>query len=207
MRRFAPALIASLILGCTPGDDESAKRIASLQSALEARDKELSETKAALKNLQDAQRDRLSDHEQRASDWVLASGGVLLLRAGEQSVRVHTVGELPTQHFEVLQVDFKGNRKIDDAGMEALRGLSHIRALDLFDTRIGDAGLAHVIGLKTLEGLTLRDTSVTDRGASELRKLTNLKLLDLVGTQVTPVAVESLRRALPGCQIESGDKK
>jgi hypothetical protein len=207
MRRFALAILASLLFGCTRTDDESAKTIASLKSALEAKEKELAEAKAALKAIQDAQLDRRNDPEQRAADWVLANGGELMLRVGERPVDVQTVGQLPTEHFHILQILLKSNRKIDDAGVAALRGLSHIRNLDLFDTKIGDAGLRSILDLKTLEGLTLRETLVTDSGARELQNLTNLKLLDLVGTNVSPVTVEALRRSLPKCQIDAGEKK
>ena len=207
MRRFAPAIIASLLLGCSRTDDDSAKKIASLKSALDATEKELADAKATLKKIQDAHRDRRNDPEQRAADWVLANGGDLLLRVGDRPLEVHTVGELPTEHFHVLQILFKSNRKIDDAGMEALAGLNHLQNLDLLHTKIGDAGLAPIVGLNTLEGLTLRQTQVTDAGARELKNLTNLKLLDLVGTNVSPVSVEALKRSLPKCQIDSGEKK
>jgi hypothetical protein len=157
--------------------------------------------------MEEARSERLQDPEHRAADWALANGGDLVVRVEDRTVEVHTAGELPTEHFQILQMQFKSNHKIDDDGLRSLNGLSHIRTLDLFDTRIGDAGVAHVVPLTSLEGLTLRDTRVTDAGAAKLTRLSNLKLLDLVGTSVTQGMARTLQRALPNCKIDSVDKK
>ena len=208
MRRFAFATIPTLLLfGCTRQDDESARTIATLKGELDAARQELAETKALLRKMEDAGRERLQDPEHRAADWALANGGALVVRVGDRPVEVHTAGELPTEHFQILQMQFKSNHKIDDAGLQALKGLSHIRTLDLFDTKIGDAGLVHVVPLTTLEGLTLRDTRVTDAGVAKLVRLSNLKLLDLVGTGVSPTMGRTLQKALPTCKIDTVDKK
>jgi Leucine-rich repeat (LRR) protein len=208
MRRFALATIPTLLLfGCTRHDDESAKALATLKSELDAAKKELAETKSALRTMEDALRERLSDPEHRAADWALASGGALVVRVGDRPVEVRTAGELPTEHFQILQMQFKSNHKIDDDGLKALKGLSHIRTLDLFDTKIGDPALASIAQLTSLEGLTLRDTQVTDAGVAKLTRLSNLKLLDLVGTSVTPAMARTLQTLLPKCKIDTVDKK
>ena len=207
MRRFLLATIPMLfLLGCTRHDDDP-KTVAALKDEIESLKKELTDTKTALKQMQDTQRERILDPEHRAADWALANGGDLIVRVGDRPVEVRTAGELPTEHFQILTMKFKSNHKIDDAGLAALKGLSHIRTLDLFDTRIGDAGMAHIAPLTTLEGLTLRDTLVTDRGAVKLTGLTNLKLLDLVGTSVSPAIAKRLQKALPKCKIDTVDKK
>ena len=208
MRRFAFAMIPTLLLlGCTHRDDDSGKALAALKNELEATKRQLAETKSLLRKMEEAHSERLQDPEHRAADWALANGGDLIVRVEDRTVDVHTAGELPTEHFQILEMLFKSNHKIDDDGLKALKGLSHIRTLDLFDTKIGDAGLAHVTPLTSLEGLTLRDTRVTDAAAVYLTRLTNLKLLDLVGTSVTPTMARTLQKALPFCKVDSADKK
>jgi hypothetical protein len=208
MRRFAFALVPTLfLLGCTRQDEESSKIIAALRAKLESAEKKLAEMEVVVKKHEDASRERNGDPDRRAADWALANGGDLVVRVGDRALDVHTAGELPRDHFQILQILFKSNHKIDDAGLEALRGLSHVRTLDLFDTKIGDAGMVFVAPLTTLEGLTLRETSVTDLGAVKLTRLTNLKLLDLVGTSVSPTMAKRLQIALPKCKIDTVDKK
>jgi hypothetical protein len=56
-----------------------------------------------------------------------------------------------------------------------------LKALKLDMTSVGDAGLAHGTGFRKLNTLDLTRTRVTDEGA------------------------EKLRRALPDCEILSGD--
>jgi hypothetical protein len=207
MRRFAFATIPMLLLlGCTRHDDD-AKTVAALKDEIESLKKDLASTQATLKQMQDLQRERVLDPEHRAADWALANGGDIIVRVGDRPVEVRTAGELPTEHFQILEMKFKSNHKIDDMGLASIKGLSHIRTLDLFDTRIGDAGIAHIAPLTTLEGLTLRDTLVTDYGAVNLTRLKNLKLLDLVGTKVTPAIANTLQKALPNCKIDTIDKK
>ena len=208
MRRFAFALVPTLFLiGCTRQDEESSKIIAALKDKLETAEKKLAQMEDVVKKHEDARRERFRDPDHRAADWALANGGDLVVRVGDRALEVHTAGELPAEHFQILQILFKSNHKIDDAGLEALKGLSHVRTLDLFDTKIGDAGLTYIARLTTLEGLTLRETPVTDVGAAQLVRLTNLKLLDLVGTSVTPAMATKLQIALPKCKIDTVDKK
>jgi Leucine Rich repeat len=208
MRRFALATIPMLLLlGCTRHDEDSSKVIAALTEKLESAEKKLAELEDVVKKHEDARRERLRDPEHRAADWALANGGDLVVRVDDRTVDVHTGGELPIAHFQILEMKFKSNHKIDDGGLDALKGLSHIRTLDLFDTKIGDAGLAYIAPLTTLEGLTLRETQVTDAGVARLTRLTNLQLLDLVGTKVTSTMAKKLQTALPRCKIDTVDKK
>src|SRR5204863_383703 len=51
-----------------------------------------------------------------------------------------------------------------------LKGLSHVRQLDLFETRLGDAGLAHFHGFTELIWIDLGHTRVSDRGVLALKR-------------------------------------
>lgn len=76
----------------------------------------------------------------------------------------------------VIGVAFS-NRKVTDAGLEHLKGLTQLQHLILQNTKITDAGLEHLKGLTQLQQLNL-NTKVTDQG------------------------VERLQQALPKCKIE-----
>jgi hypothetical protein len=94
--------------------------------------------------------------------------------------------------------------KVTDDGLKALEPLKNIRRLHLENTRIGDAGLTHLKGLMTLEYLNLYGTQVTDSGLAQLEGLKNLKALYLWQTKVTPAGVETLKKALPKCEVNLG---
>jgi hypothetical protein len=105
---------------------------------------------------------------------------------------------------EQLAVLNLGRTKVTDDGLKSLEGLKNLRKLHLENTRIGDAGLAHLKNLSSLEYLNLYGTQVTDSGLSELEGLKHLKSLYLWQTKVTPEGVEKLKKALPGCEINTG---
>jgi hypothetical protein len=94
--------------------------------------------------------------------------------------------------------------KVTDDGLKAVQGLKNLRRLHLENTKIGDGGLAHLKDLSNLEYLNLYGTQVTDSGLSQLEGLKNLKSLYLWQTKVTPEGVEKLKKALPGCMINTG---
>ena len=117
------------------------------------------------------------------------------------------------------------NSKINDAGLEYLKGLTSLYQLNLehtlitdkglvhlkgltklqwlyFDhTKITDKGLVHLKGLTQLRVLQLNYTQVTDTGLEHLKELTGLQSLLLMGTKVTDEGVKTLQTALPNCEI------
>ncbi len=62
--------------------------------------------------------------------------------------------------------------KVTDAGLKHLKGLTHLRDLDLSQTQISDAGLDELKGLTTLKHLTLRGLNerLSDAAANELKR-------------------------------------
>jgi len=89
--------------------------------------------------------------------------------------------------------------KQDDQG-EVVEGLLNGR-------KITDAGLVHLKGMTKLESLDFRYTQITDAGLVHLKGLTSLVRLELVvhaanlGTKVTDAGVADLQKALPNCLI------
>lgn len=89
------------------------------------------------------------------------------------------------------------------ARLPRLEWLSLIRSVDLTDE-----GLAIVSRLKHLRTLTIFDAEqLTDEGLLRLGQLTSLERLqlDLGRHRVSSKALESLKRALPNCQIDVGN--
>jgi hypothetical protein len=96
----------------------------------------------------------------------------------------------------VLQM---ANPDVTDATLEYLKGMSHLKELDLNGTRVTDAGLATLKGLPALETLRLRGTKVTDAGFRDsLAGMESLKQLDLRETQVSRDTVKAWREAKEG---------
>lgn len=95
-----------------------------------------------------------------------------------------------------------GITQMTDAGVENLKGLTNLEALNLMSTSVTDVGLEHLKGLTKLQVLILQNTQVTDAGLEHLKGLTNLQTLVLSGTQVTDAGVKGLQKALPKCRID-----
>jgi hypothetical protein len=95
----------------------------------------------------------------------------------------------------VLQM---ANADVTDDTLEYLRGMTHLRELDLSGTAVTDRGLTALDGLP-LEKLHLARTRVTDAGVREhLTPLQTLRLLDVSGTQVSDEALAAWKKARPG---------
>jgi hypothetical protein len=55
--------------------------------------------------------------------------------------------------------------------------------------------------IASLEYLLIGQTKITDDGVRHLKEMRNLKGLSLIRSQLSPQAVDSLRQALPNCQV------
>ena len=114
-----------------------------------------------------------------------------------------------------------------DAGLEQLKDLPQLRALELHASRFTDASLSHLKGLAQIEQLNLMDTAVSGEGLEQLKDLSQLRTLSFSGklsdaglqhlkvvtrlkglylwqTQVTAAGIRDLSAALPSCHIELG---
>jgi hypothetical protein len=85
------------------------------------------------------------------------------------------------------------NTRITDAGLEPVSRLSHLQALHLSDTAVTDAGLQQLRGLTELRDLGLNRTRVTDAGLAQLKGFTNLSSLALDGTRITDEGLAQLK--------------
>jgi hypothetical protein len=101
--------------------------------------------------------------------------------------------------LEELRLD--SAEAVTDSGMEHLAGLTNLEALSLQYTRVGDAGVERLAGLSRLRELVLYHTGVTDAVAPTLAKLTRLERLYVGETGITEKGLETLKAALPRCEM------
>ncbi len=91
--------------------------------------------------------------------------------------------------------------QITDAGLEHLKGMTSLETLRLAGTQITDAGLEHLKGMTSLNQLSLNDTQITDAGLEHLTGMTSLTDLSLRDTQITDSGLAEIKAALPKCRV------
>lgn len=94
---------------------------------------------------------------------------------------------------ELQYLGLAGNRRISLTSLLKLKGLSHLRVLDLNSSSVTDAGLAIVKHFPELRVLNLGYTNVTGAGLESLAGLSHLKSLDLRQCEVQGAALKPLR--------------
>ncbi|NLI98550.1 hypothetical protein GX441_07825 [bacterium] len=100
-----------------------------------------------------------------------------------------------------LSIGGGGPGHLTDTGIAYLSGLSTLQHLDISSTYVTDEGLEYIQSLVNLKILNLVSTGITDKGLVHIETLKNLRLLDLSGTTVTDEGIESVKKAVPGCEI------
>jgi hypothetical protein len=71
---------------------------------------------------------------------------------------------------------------------------------------VSDAGLVQIKEWKNLRDVSLTGTQVSDNGLVHFKNCENLASLWLQRTKVTREKIEELRKVLPKCKIEWGEK-
>jgi len=120
-----------------------------------------------------------TDSARQSAQWVLSIGGKIRIRQDGQTRQIEAAKDLPAAPFDVVLVDLQSNPKVNDAGLQHLKGLTNLTVLDLRSTRVSDAGLEHLKGLVNLRVLILNDTRMTDAGFVHLKGLSDLTELYL----------------------------
>lgn len=82
-----------------------------------------------------------------------------------------------------------------------MAGLTNLKDLALYDSRVTDLGLSYLDKLTNLQSLVLHGTAVSDDGLMYLKKLGKLQHLTLYNSNVTLTGVRDLQRALPKANI------
>lgn len=112
------------------------------------------------------------------------------------------LGRLTNLRTLELAGDFE-HKRLTDAGLAHLAGLTRLTELDVSEHLLTDAGLVHLAGLTELEVLNLSDNEgIVGPGLEHLKHLPKLRRLDLGSTGLTTAAVPLLRQF---SQLESLD--
>ncbi len=83
-----------------------------------------------------------------------------------------------------------GMRKVTDAGLAHLAGLTALEELDLSYSQVPDAGLAHLAGLTALETLYLPySQEITDAGVAKIQKALPNCSIDTLGPVPDPISL------------------
>jgi Leucine Rich Repeat (LRR) protein len=101
------------------------------------------------------------------------------------------VGQL--RQIQTLEMSDIGQRKVTDAGLAHLKGLTKLLELHLSGSEVTDAGMVYLKDLTALKILELSGSEVTDAGMVYLKDLTALKILDLNYTHVTDAGLVHLK--------------
>ena len=114
-----------------------------------------------------------------AARKLVADHAVLTVRTrtGGEISTVRQAADLPRQRFDVTAVDLHDNALIDDDDLPLFAPLNDI------------------------ESIALGGTGVTDAGLSQLYGLASLKTLDLGSLQLSRASVDSLKEAIPDCEV------
>lgn len=118
------------------------------------------------------------------------------------ATRITDAGLAVLKDFPELRYLGLRANQISDEGLLHLAPLRRLTGLHLGETHVTDAGLRHLAGCGQLERLWLNDLAITDASVDLLTGWQRLQELHLRGTQVSAAAVQRLRDALPGCNLE-----
>lgn len=106
--------------------------------------------------------------------------------------------EISARHFPGLSL--ASCRSITDAGLAELRGLKHLRTLDLFNTPTTDKGLEQIASLTELRRLNLAGTGISGRGLRVLKSFPALEQLHLGWCDIGDDALADLE-GLPSLRV------
>jgi hypothetical protein len=94
---------------------------------------------------------------------------------------------------------------VGDDVFKGLPQLANLKELSLRDTPISDDAIREIVHMRGLEHLDLGWTNVTDLGAAHLSALPELRSVVLSRSKVTERGANTLRQALPKCQVIYSD--
>lgn len=94
---------------------------------------------------------------------------------------------------QIRELNLLYAEQITDLGLNAIKGWTNLKRLNVRGTRISDPTLAIVGKLTGLESLDIANTGVTDKGMDSLVPLTHLRHLALGRTRFSPDSLSMLR--------------
>jgi internalin A len=94
----------------------------------------------------------------------------------------------------VTALDLYYAEYVTDEGVAAIKDWKGLKRLNLHGTKAGDTALEHIAGINTLESLNVGSTLMTDVGLERLTSLTNLKELTMGGNELGDAGLQALRQ-------------
>ena len=92
----------------------------------------------------------------------------------------------------------------DQALLQHLKGLSHLRKLSLGLNKISDIGTQALVSIKSLEDVSFHGcTNVGDKTLGYLKAHKNLRQLNVMGCRISPAALQTFKKLLPDCEVTS----
>jgi hypothetical protein len=124
------------------------------------------------------------------------AGGQIQMEMGTPSRLESWFG--PELFGNVLKIDLRDSKKVDNDLLTQIGVLKELRRLDLSSAHIDDEGLRRIAHLP-LEELWLQSTQISDKSAATLSKMPTLNFLQLNATSLSDEFLENLQ-PLPALQ-------
>jgi|GEM_PF-762545 len=118
--------------------------------------------------------------DREVAEWVIGIGARVTISAGPRGLgrqSIRKIEELPQEHFQVMGIDARGNKKFDDAGCERIAQLRGLRDLYCPGTAVTGRGLRHLKGRAALIQLDVSELELTDDDLETLASLPSLQML------------------------------
>jgi hypothetical protein len=96
--------------------------------------------------------------------------------------RITNAGLAHLAHMSQMEV--LGLRNAAITSLESLRGMTHLKSLDLDGSSVGDAAMEIVASFRNLQEVRLSKTRITDTALGNVCALPELRFLDLHGTSI-----------------------
>lgn len=125
----------------------------------------------------------------------------MLVLEGPQSAEFTGAGLANLAGLKSLRDLRYGTKNLKTDDLAALAGLEQLTFL-MLEAPVTDEGLAHLSKLSGLTNLYLLGATITDAGTRHLYGLKRLKNLALPSQHLSEAAIEELRKALPGAEIQ-----
>jgi internalin A len=92
---------------------------------------------------------------------------------------------------------------VTDAGLKQLGKITQLKSVSFASCPVTDTGLAELKGLNALESLNLTETKITEQAVPILSAMKKLQFLTLNEKQIGKAGVETLKKALPNCDVNA----
>ena len=121
----------------------------------------------------------------------------------DENPQLTDTGIVEIEKLKSLEHLFLSYTGITDEGLARLQNLNNLERIYLEGTAVTDACVAGFRTMPSITFISLSRTQITDAAIEDLKKMNTLRKLDISACPfLTEAAIESLRQALPGCEID-----